>query len=55
VSAGEGRHPTRRSAVISRGNNGLSGNAALLEKIQIKVQSPSNQRHASEAGLSSED
>jgi hypothetical protein len=39
------RHDGQLSS--ARGNNGLSGNAALLEKIQVKVQSPSNQRHAS--------
>jgi hypothetical protein len=47
------RHADQLSS--ARDNNGLSGNAALLEKIQIKVQSPSNQRHASEAGLPSQD
>jgi hypothetical protein len=35
-----------------RGSNGLSANAALLEKIQNEVQTPSNQRHASQAGSS---
>jgi hypothetical protein len=51
------RASTRQADQLSsvRGNNGLSGNAALLEKIQIKVQSPSNQCHASEAGLTSQD
>jgi hypothetical protein len=36
----------------ARGINGLSGNAAPLEKIQIRVQTQSNQCHASAAGSS---
>jgi hypothetical protein len=36
----------------ARGINGLSGNAALLQKMQIEVQTPSNQCHASQAGSS---
>jgi hypothetical protein len=47
------RHADQLSS--ARGNNGQSGNAALLQEMQIKVQSPSNQCHASEAGLSSQD
>jgi hypothetical protein len=51
------RAGTRHAGQLSsaRGNNGLSGNPALLQKMQIKVQWPSNQCHASEAGLSSQD
>jgi hypothetical protein len=44
------RHASQLSS--GRGNNGLSGNAALSEKIQNKVQTSSNQRYASEAGSS---
>jgi hypothetical protein len=36
----------------SCGNNGLSGKASPLEKIQLRVKTPSNQRHASAAGSS---
>jgi hypothetical protein len=36
----------------SCGTFGLSGNASLMEKVQLKVKTPSNQRHASAAGFS---
>jgi hypothetical protein len=47
------RHADQLSSV--HGNNGQSGNAVPLQIMQIKVQSPSNQCHASEAGPSSQD
>jgi hypothetical protein len=36
----------------ARGTNGLNGNAVRLDEIQIRVQTPSNRRHASGAGSS---
>jgi hypothetical protein len=44
------RHANHLSS--ARGDNGLSANATLLEKIQNEVRTPSNQRHASEGGSS---